>query len=69
MLDFHCRDMDLNCDQIVRGSTSDEVLKESEKHVSGFHKMKLSPEIREKMRFLIHDAESTLHRESIQKSS
>ncbi len=69
MKDFHCRDVDLNCEFVATGEEAEDVLEETERHAEEVHHMAITPELEEKMKSLIHDQSSPWHRESIQRNS
>ncbi len=69
MKDFHCRDVGLNCDFVAKGETPDDVYRKTQRHVEREHKMHLTPELTEKVRWLIHDETSPTHRDSVQRNS
>ncbi len=69
MRDFHCRDIDVNCEFVAKGDGPEEVLEQTERHVKDVHRMALTGELAERLRWLIHDRTSSAHRDSIQKNS
>ncbi len=69
MRDFHCRDLDVNCDFVARGDATEEVLEQTEQHVKDVHKMALTSGMVEKLKWLIHDRTSSTHLDSVQRSS
>ncbi len=69
MKDLHCRDLDVNCEFVAKGYEADEVLEQVERHVEDVHRMSLTPELEERLRWLIHDRTSPAHRESIDRNS
>ncbi len=69
MRDFHCRDVDLNCEFVAKGDTTDEVLDETERHLEEAHHVAVTPELEERVKWLTHDRVSPMHRDSIQKNS
>ncbi len=69
MRDFHCRDVDLNCEFVARGDETEEVLEQTERHMEKAHRMAVTPELEERLKWLIHDQTSPTHRDSIQKNS
>jgi predicted small metal-binding protein len=69
MRDFHCRDLDLNCEFVAKGEEPDEVLEETERHVRDVHRMAVTEELETRLRWLIHDEASPSHRDAVQKSS
>jgi len=69
MKDFHCRDVGLNCDFVAKGDTPDDVFKKTQRHVERSHAMQLTPELGEKVKWLIHDETSPMHRDSVQRNS
>jgi predicted small metal-binding protein len=69
MKDFHCRDLDLNCEFVAKGEEASEVLRSTERHVEDVHRMAVTTELEERLKWLIHDQASPSHRASIQKSS
>ncbi len=69
MKDFHCRDLDLNCEFVAKGDEDEEVLEQTERHVEGVHRMAVSAELAERLRWMIHDRTSPEHLDSIQRNS
>ncbi len=69
MRDFHCRDLDLNCEFVAKGDTTDEVLEQAELHMEDAHHMAVTPELAESVKWLIHDRTSPMHLDSIQRNS
>ncbi len=69
MRDFHCRDVDLNCEFVAKGDETKEVLELTERHMKEAHRMPVTPALEERLKWLIHDQASPMHRDSIQKSS
>jgi predicted small metal-binding protein len=69
MRDLHCRDVDLNCEFIAKGDTTEEVLEQAERHMGGVHHMAVTPELKERLRWLTHDQASTMHRDSVLRNS
>jgi predicted small metal-binding protein len=69
MKDFHCRDVGLNCDVVLTGNTTDDVFKKAQHHVERTHAMRLTPEMGERVKWLIHDESSPGHRDSVQRNS
>ena len=59
MLRLLCRETGLNCDYIIKGETEEDVMKNWEEHVKKAHGMKeqdLTPEMKQKIRGLIHSS-------------
>lgn len=69
MKDFHCRDVGLNCEFVARGEDTDEVLRQTERHAEQVHQMKVTPELEEKIKGLIHDQSGDAHRASVAHNS
>jgi predicted small metal-binding protein len=69
MKDFHCRDVDQNCEFVAKGETTEQVLEQTERHVGQAHRMAVTPELEAKLTWLIHDRASATHRDSIRKNS
>ncbi len=69
MKDFHCRDVNQNCEFVAKGETAQEVLEQTERHIGQVHRMAATPELEAKLTWLIHDQGSPMHRESINKNS
>jgi predicted small metal-binding protein len=69
MKDFHCRDVGMNCEFVARGEDADDVLRQTERHAEQVHHMKVTPELEEQMRRLIHDQSGDPHRESVKRNS
>jgi predicted small metal-binding protein len=65
MKDLHCRDAGMNCDFVARGSSEKEILDQAGTHAQQAHEMKVTPELAEKMRGLIHEEDSDAHRQSM----
>ncbi len=68
MRDFHCSDAGLKCDWVAKGSTDDEILRQAGAHAQQAHGMKVTPELEQKVRGLIHDESSDAHRTSMSRS-
>ncbi len=66
MKDFHCRDAGMNCDFVARGSTDDEILAQAGRHAEQAHQMKVTPEVRARVKGLIHEESSDAHRRATQ---
>ncbi len=69
MKDLHCRDLDLNCEFVARGDDPEEVVEEVERHVERVHHVARTPELDERMRWLVHDRVSEAHQQSIARNS
>jgi predicted small metal-binding protein len=69
MKDFHCRDLDLNCEFVAKGDGTEEVLERTERHLKEAHRLAVTPQLEERLKWLIHDQASPMHRDSIQKNS
>ena len=69
MRDFHCRDLDFNCEFVAKAEEMKEVLEHTERHVEDVHRMAVTPALEERLKWLIHDQASPMHRDSIQKNS
>jgi predicted small metal-binding protein len=65
MKDFHCRDAGLNCDFVARGQNEKEILDQAGRHAEQAHHMKVTPEMADQVRKLIHDEDSDAHRHSM----
>jgi predicted small metal-binding protein len=53
-----CRDIELNCDDIIKGTTEKDVLKHAEEHALEFHAIKpeeMTSEMKDKIKYNIHD--------------
>ncbi len=69
MKDFHCRDIGMNCEFVAKGNSPEEILTISERHAEQVHSLKVTPELEEKLKWLIHDETSPMHRESVARNS
>jgi predicted small metal-binding protein len=69
MKDFHCRDMDLNCEFVAKGETGREVIEQTERHLEEAHHRPVTPELEQRLNWLIHDQTSSAHRESVARNS
>lgn len=69
MKDFHCRDVNLNCEFVAKGETAEEVLEQTERHLKDVHRVAVTQELEERVKWLTHDRTSPIHRDSVQKSS
>ncbi len=69
MKDFHCRDAGMNCDFVARGSTAEEILEQTGRHAEQVHHMKVTPDLAEMVKGLIHDESSVDHRQSVARNS
>ncbi len=69
MKDLHCRDSGADCDFVARGNTEKEILDQAGRHAQQTHSMKVTPELEQKMRGLIHDESSEAHRRSLSAAS
>ncbi|MBI2582754.1 DUF1059 domain-containing protein [Candidatus Azambacteria bacterium] len=59
MKELKCRDLGMDCDQVMHGETEDAVMEEAKKHGMEAHGMTeadMTPEMMEKMHSHIHDA-------------
>jgi predicted small metal-binding protein len=65
MRDFHCKDAGMKCDFVARGNTDREILDQAGRHAKDAHGMNMDPELERRVRALIHDENSELHRNSI----
>ncbi len=53
---FRCRDLGLDCNEVIRASTEEEVLKQAAEHAKAVHNMEnLPPEIVTKVRAAIRE--------------
>jgi predicted small metal-binding protein len=53
-----CRDIGLNCDDIIKGTTEEEVLKHAKEHAWESHAIKpeeMTSEMKDKIKYNIHD--------------
>ncbi len=64
MKDFHCKDAGIECDYVARGESDRDVQRQAERHAQDQHQMKVTPEVQDKIRGLIHDESSEAHRRS-----
>ncbi len=69
MKDFHCRDVGMNCEFVARGDDADDVYRQSQRHAEQVHQMKVTPELEEKIKGLIHDQSGDAHRGSVARNS
>lgn len=69
MKDFHCRDVGMNCEFVARGEDAEDVLRQTELHAEQAHHMKVTPELKEQVKRLIHDQSGEAHRESVTRNS
>ena len=65
MRDMHCRDAGMNCDFVARGNTDQEIMDQAGRHAEQAHNMKMTPELKDQVRKLIHDEGSDAHRRSM----
>ncbi len=65
MRDFHCRDAGMKCDYVARGNTDREILDQAGRHAKDVHGLNMDPELERRVRGLIHDESSELHRNSM----
>ncbi len=65
MRDMHCRDAGMDCDFVARGSSDQEILDQASRHAEQTHRTKMTPEMKEQVRKLIHDEDSDAHRHSM----
>jgi predicted small metal-binding protein len=68
MKDMHCRDAGMNCDFVARGNTEKEILDQASQHAQQAHSMKMTPDMEQQVRGLIHDESSEAHRRSTSKA-
>jgi predicted small metal-binding protein len=68
MKDMHCRDAGMNCDFVARGNTEKEIVDQLHQHAQQAHNMKMTPDLEQKARGLIHDETSEAHRRSMSKA-
>jgi predicted small metal-binding protein len=59
----------VNCEFVAKGDEAEDVLEQTKRHVEDAHRMALTAELAERLRWLIHDRTSPAHQESIQRSS
>ena len=53
---FRCRDLDLDCNAVIRAGSEEEVLKKAAEHAKAVHNMKEIPtEVVVKVRAAIHE--------------
>jgi predicted small metal-binding protein len=53
-----CRDVGLDCDNIIKGTTEEDVLKHAEEHAWEIHAIKpeeITSEMKDKIKYNIHD--------------
>ena len=55
MKTLHCRDLGLDCDQVIRADTEEEILDQAVQHAQTDHNLTVTPEIATQARTLIHD--------------
>ncbi len=68
MKDFHCKDTGMNCEWVGKGNTKEEVFKQVTDHAQKAHQMPMTPELTQRVDFLIHDEESIDHKISMARS-
>ena len=56
MKELKCRDAGFDCDAVVRGETTDDVMAQVEPHVREVHGQQVTPEVAGQVRTLVHDA-------------
>lgn len=53
---FHCKDLGMECDFVVRGETEEEILQKGAEHAKAVHNIEeMPPEMVEKVRAAIQD--------------
>ncbi len=52
---IYCKDGGLDCPEVVRGQTDDEVLQKAAEHAKSVHNMQVTPEMAQQVRALIKD--------------
>jgi predicted small metal-binding protein len=52
---IYCKDGGLDCPEVVRGQTEDEVLQKAAEHAKSVHNMQVTPEMAQQVRALIKD--------------
>ncbi len=52
---IRCRDAGIDCDEVVRGDTEEEVLQKAAEHGKSVHNMDLTPELAQQVRALIKE--------------
>lgn len=57
MKHLRCRDAGFDCEHEIMAETIDEVLQQAAEHVQSVHNLKVTPEMAEQVRGLIHDIE------------
>ncbi len=68
MKDFHCRDVGFDCDWVARGRDEKEILDQARRHGEQVHSLKITPDIEQKVRGVIHEESSEEHRRSTSQS-
>lgn len=56
MRELRCKDAGFDCDAVVQGETDDDVFAQVAPHVKDVHAMEATPELREQLSPLVHDA-------------
>ena len=52
----NCRDVGVDCDFVMRGETTEDILRQAAEHARSAHNMtEIPPEVAEKLRGAIHD--------------
>ncbi len=52
---IYCKDAGLDCSEVVRGQTEEEVLQMSLEHGKAAHKMQATPELTQQVKTLINE--------------
>lgn len=56
MKELKCRDAGFDCDAVVRGDTTDDVMAQAGPHARDVHGVEVTPELAGQIRTLVHDA-------------
>ena len=56
MRELHCKDAGFDCDAVVRGDSDEDVLAQVAPHAKDVHSLDVTPELRDQLAGLIHDA-------------
>jgi predicted small metal-binding protein len=52
---IYCKDAGLDCNEVIRGETEEEVMQKAAEHAKTVHNMDVTPEMAQQVRALIRD--------------
>jgi predicted small metal-binding protein len=52
---LRCRDVGFDCEAVVRAESEEDVLQQAAAHADAVHNVKVTPEMAEQIKTLIHD--------------